>query len=57
MQEETYKWAMNFVWENGGKLMKTVLSNIVLLKHYKPLLTIYEDRMSVKAETNTGGHR
>ena len=55
--EEIDRWAVQYIFENGGKFMKKMMSKEIIKEHYKPLMSTYGDRVSVKCKINTGGHR
>ena len=38
-------------------MYEKIMSTEVIKEHYKPWLSIYGDRVSVKTKMNTGGHR
>jgi hypothetical protein len=51
------KWTVQYILDNGGKFMKKVMTKEVIKEHYKPLLSSYGDRLSVKTKINIGGSR
>ena len=55
--QEIDKWTVQYILDNGGKCMKKIMSREVIKEHYKPLLSSYGDRLSVKTKINTGGSR
>ena len=57
MLQEIDNWAMQYVFDNGGKILKKVMSKDVIKENYKPLLSTYGDSVRVKTKINTGGHR
>ena len=57
MLEEIDKWTVQYILDHGGKFLKKVMSKEVIKEHYKPLLSSYGERLSVKTKINTGGSR
>ena len=54
---EIDEWALGYILQHGGRGFKKIMSKEVIKEHYKPLLSIYGDRVSTKTKINTGGHR
>ena len=55
--EEIDKWTVQYILDHGAKFMRKIMSKEVIKEHYKPLLSSYGDRLSVKTKINTGGSR
>ena len=55
--EEIDKWAVDYILKHGRTCMKKIMSKEIIKEHYKPLLSIYGDRVSTETKINTGGHR
>ena len=57
MLKDIDAWAIQYIFDNGGKIMKKVMSKDVIKENYKPLVTQYGDSVRVKTKINTSGHR
>ena len=50
-------WAVQYIFDHGGKIIKKMMSKDVIKENYKPLLTQHGDTIRVRTKINTAGHR